>query len=325
MPVTIRDIARHANVSHVTVSHILNRKEGARVSDGTRQRVLLAAEEMGYQPNRLARALVTGQTHIIALWIVRPHRPHFARIAERIRAEIRRDGYDVIISDVEQDEGTPTAAEWPVDGVLAVAGSIRLNRYMEIPAEGRAPMALLEIHEGVDWDGVAIDPSGAVRDAIEHLVKTGCKRIAYMVFPGHFGQIHHQIYNAVMAKAGLVPELIVPDAETRPSAAAAVKSHVIKRGHPDGIFCRNDDLAIGTMRAIYDLGLRIPDDVKIVGYDGIEDTEFTMPRLSTVQMPIDEMCSIGWRFLRNRMADRDLPTQRELLRPRLVIRESSGR
>ncbi|HEY3332450.1 MAG TPA: LacI family DNA-binding transcriptional regulator [Capsulimonadaceae bacterium] len=325
MPVTIRDIAKNANVSHVTVSHILNRKPGARVSDATRQRVLLTAEEMGYQPNRLARALVTGQTNIIALWIVRPHRPFFARIAERVRMELRRDGYDVIISDVEQDEGYPTPSDWPVDGVLAAPRSIRLNRYMEIPAAHRAPVTVLDIDPDVDWDGVAVETAPAVRQANEHLLAVGCRRVAYVVHPEHLGRPHHQVYEAVMREAGITPELILPAEETRPAAAAAIIRHVADHGCPDGLFCRNDDIAIGAMRSLYDLGKRIPEDVAIVGHDGIEDTEFTVPRLTTVQSPVDDMVAVAWRFLRNRMENRDAPRQIEVLRSKLIIRESTRR
>ncbi len=325
MPVTIRDIAKHAKVSHVTVSHILNSKSGARVSDATRRRVMLAAQEMGYQPNRLARALVTGQTHIIALWIVRPHRPFFARVAERMRMELRRDGYDLIISDVEQDEGYPSASEWPVDGVLAAPRSIRLNRYMELSPEQRAPVSVLDVDPNVDWDGVAINSGPAVRDAVEHLLQVGCRRVAYMLHPAHLGRPHHQIYLQVLASGGLTPEIILTEEETRPAAAAALRRHIALHGCPDGIFCRNDDLAIGALRTLHDLRKRVPEDVCLVGYDGIEDTEFTMPRLTTVQAPVDEMCAFAWQFLKNRMADREIPQQRVTLQPKLVIRESTGR
>jgi DNA-binding LacI/PurR family transcriptional regulator len=119
--------------------------------------------------------------------------------------------------------------------------------------------------------------------------------------------------------------MIKAENETRPRVPPALGQHIDKYGCPDGLFCYNDDMAIAASRALYEMGLRVPDDVAIVGCNGTLETDYTTPRLSTIVQPIERMCAIAATFLKQRIADPSLPLQQIALQPHLEIRASSQR
>jgi LacI family transcriptional regulator len=128
-----------------------------------------------------------------------------------------------------------------------------------------------------------------------------------------------------MKSACLEPTLVRTAEVNLSSSYKSVRDYVGKNANVDGIFCHNDDMAFGAHRALYDLGRRIGPDVALVGCDGIEETEYLSPPLTTVVQPIDEMCELAWEFLRNRIENPTAPLQQRHLRPKLVIRASSRR
>jgi DNA-binding LacI/PurR family transcriptional regulator len=128
-----------------------------------------------------------------------------------------------------------------------------------------------------------------------------------------------------MQAAGLRREYIVAVDQSRAAAAAAVAAHVEQFGLPDAIFCHNDEMALGAYRSLRLLGVRVPDEVALVGCDGIEDTEYLEVPLTTLRQPLEEMCRLACEFLQRRMAQPDIPVQSAVLLPQLVVRESSLR
>ena len=175
--------------------------------------------------------------------------------------------------------------------------------------------------EALDWVGV--DFLGVSRAAVEHLLASGRRRVALLT-PSHMHDDRRAAYLAVMAEAGLPAEVIEMSGESRADARRSLTEHLAAHGRPEALFCHNDDAAIAACRVLRDLGLRTPDDVAVVGCDGIEDTEYLSISLSTIVLPIDEMCSLAWRFLKRRMREPDAPPQRITLQPTLAIRASSG-
>lgn len=128
-----------------------------------------------------------------------------------------------------------------------------------------------------------------------------------------------------LAQTGREPEYILAPDDTRRSVGGVLKDYIARRGAPDGLFCFNDDMAIGAFRALRDLGLRIPDDVALVGCDGIEDAAYLDPPLTTIVQPLEEMCATAWQFLERRLLQPLLPLQQVTLEPSLEIRGSSRR
>jgi LacI family transcriptional regulator len=161
---------------------------------------------------------------------------------------------------------------------------------------------------------------------VEHLVSSGRRRIAYLVnndLSNNPSEPRWRAYMSVMQEAGLPEELIVTTAPSRDTARLAVRDYVREQGCPAALFCHNDDMAIGAYRGLLDAGFRVPEDVALIGCDGIEDTEYLECPLSTIVQPIEEMCALAWTFLERRMADPQHPLQHARLQSHLVIRESS--
>lgn len=322
MSTTIIDIARELGVSHATVSRALSGRCPNLISEATRERVLRAADEMGYQPNRMARALATGESKIIAVSLPQLSAPFYSGIMQELQQCLSESGFDMI----------PVRNESAVDlRGLAVDGAIRigavegradvLNAFIDM----RVPLVLISSMWVENGDYVGVDLYPASRRAVEHLIETGRKRIAFVVldYRSNDALSRYRAYVEVMKDAGMEPEFIeLPDL-SRATTLSMMRDYLAAKGCPDGLFCMNDDYAIGVCRAVHDSGLRIPDDAAVIGCDGIEDTEYMNPTISTIVQPIPKMCEVAWNMLRRRMENRDVPVQREVLQATLEIRGSS--
>jgi len=336
---SVRQVAERARVSHATVSRVLNNVD-VRIAPETRLRVERIASEMGYQPNRNARALVTGRTQSVALWATNLRSAYYGEYIHYIHEETLRHDYDLIvggakIQEVVADGGgvtldTSKLMSWPVDGIFAV----------DLP-RGRIPGLKDSLIGGIPFvnvggyvlesaDYVQIDFTEAAAEAVRHLASVGCKRIAYLV-PDWFewfvqsGDARLCGYKAAVAELGQEPEFILPPTEKREDVVGVLSAYVERHGCPDGIFCYNDMMAIGAFAALRDLERRIPEDVALVGCDGIQETTYLNPPLTTIVQPLEEMCSVAWSLLMQRVQDPALPLQRAVLTPRLEIRGSSRR
>jgi LacI family transcriptional regulator len=132
-------------------------------------------------------------------------------------------------------------------------------------------------------------------------------------------------YCRAMKDAGRPFEIIAGNPESRSSSRDALKAYIAEHGHPDAIFCFNDEMAVGANRALREIGLRVPDDVLLVGCDGTEEGEYMNPSLSTVVQPIDRICSKAWEVIEKRLNAPDSPRQRVVVNAEFVLRESSTR
>lgn len=321
-------------MSGATVSRVLN-DVGVSIAPETRLRVLRIASEMGYQPNRAAQALVTGRTQTLALWVANLHSPYYARVIYHTRKETIRHDYDLMITGTQMRADntldTSRLLSWPVDGVLAVD----LPTAGEIPGLEKSllwgkPLVDLGAYVIKAADFVFVDFRDTVIEAVQHLDSVGCQRIAYLVphWFEWFREIHDARllgYETAMAQLGREPEYIITTDGTRKAVVPVLKDYVERQGCPDGLFCFNDDMAVGAFRALRDLGLRIPEDVALIGCDGIEETAYYDPPLTTLVQPLEEMCALAWTFLERRICEHSLPLQQVTLQPRLEVRGSSLR
>ena len=333
-PVTLRDIAEKVGVSKMTVSAVLSEGRNNRVyfSEDTRRRVTEVAQELGYRPNRSARALATGKTHTVALWMMYLHPPYFSRALRHLRDEAMNHHYQMIISGMkgstEGESGFPEFADSAVDGILAYEGPNFIDRYLDAHQSAHPPLISLGAYytERTDFVGLDLYPGSCA--AVKHLLTTrpaAKQRVAYVVsrWGNHPGDARSDAYLSTMREAGRPPEIIeVPDS-SRPAARQTLLAYIAANGCPDAFFCFCDDTALGVYRALCETGRRVPDDAAIIGCDGIEETEFLEKQLSTIVMPADQLCSLGWRFLERRMGEPTLPRQQMILTPKLMLRESS--
>jgi DNA-binding LacI/PurR family transcriptional regulator len=341
MGVTIDEVAARTNLNKGSVSRILNGK-GDNYSLQTRERVLQTAAEMGYQPNFLARALWTGETHSIALWLLAhdSYSPYFGYVHHCMQRLGIQHSYQLItenipLAAVEQTESFDLV-RWPVDGILSCDLTHVAASYVRSKMGRKCPIVCLgqgyvpDQEHLPDTDYVHVDLYAGAREAIAHLLTADCRRIALVsnqsaVSGSSAGDPRAVAYTELLSEAGREAEYVAIAEDSRRGGYEGMKDHVTRHGCPDGLFCVNDEIAIGCYMALHELGIGVPDDVLLVGYDGLENARFLPCPISSVVIPIDEMCSLAWDMLMQRIKNPDMPLQQRVLVPRLEVRASSHR
>jgi DNA-binding LacI/PurR family transcriptional regulator len=330
--VTIHDIARELNLSSMTVSRVLSSSGKAKVAPATRARVTEAAQTMGYRPNRNAAALASGRTFSIGLWISHLQSSVYSQIADACRGEIERAQMDISISEMDWHFSGPEVKRrfpWPLDGILAVdpPEQERLGQLITSAPWQGIPRVNLGSGQNVVWskDYVRIDLKEASSTAVRHLLSVGCKRIAYVTSRGldRPGMSHYDGYLEALQGSGSYPEIIACDNWNCSTVRSQVRDYVQKYGHPDGVYCHHDEMAMATYRALRDLKLHIPNDVALIGCEGNEFLEYFDPPISTMALPIKEMARTAWQVLEQRMQDPASPVQGITLPYEFLKRESS--
>lgn len=328
MQVTIKDIANKLGLSPTTISRVLNGRESALVSENTRQKVMLTSLEMGYTPNRMARALVTGQTRSIALWVYAVHPSYYSSIISNVSQILKNDNYEVHVVEVGKNRSLMDICSWPVDGIIAFDCADSVQRALQIDNLIQIPIVSLGAQQNDKTDFVSYDLAVGASAAMEHLINNGRKNIAFLSGRTDPDDIRYGCYIKAMSDAGLPINCISITTDSKPSHQASdaynsMRNYLISETPPDAIFCYNDQTAIGAYRALYESGLNIFEDVAVVGCDGIDMTEYMIPKLTTIVQPFDEMCRKAWQFLQNRMNNIEIPRQNAILKCRLEVRESS--
>jgi DNA-binding LacI/PurR family transcriptional regulator len=338
MAVTQKDIARKLGISQQAVASALSAKSNgkgqSRISDETRLKVLNEAQLLGYRPNLAARALTKQRTHLIAVWTRNFSSSYYAEILQHIEARLRTSGYEMIVRVIPEDPSSSLSqqwqmAQWPVDGIIAIEAAQTAHQWKKLHGQAAPPIVCVGGYDKTapELDYVWVDLYQSTYDAVQHLIEQGCQRIATLIHSLGFvpGSPRYDAYAAAMRDAGRQPEYIVVPETTRIAGRLALESHLSLHGCPDGIFCYNDDLGIGTFRFLRNIGKQIPDDVALVGCDGIEEAQYLEQPLSTIIAPVDEMCAKAWDLLQRRMNDGEIEPQHEVLPARLKIQASSQR
>jgi LacI family transcriptional regulator len=332
MSVTMMDIARDLDVSVVTVSKAL-RNQG-RIGEATRKRVLRHAKKLNYQMNWVARSLVTRCTFTIGLLLPDIAHPFFAEIARAVAQTMRPKGYHVVISSFEED---PELEVGEVDGLLArqVDGLIiasaqqssRSDMFKRVQ-QRNIPFVLIDRPiRGVQACFVGVDNRAIGELATRHLIARGCKRIGHLRGP-EMGIAADRLegYREAMEQAGLRPDpdYIGAGGHGEASGYEGMKKLLRLRPLPEGIFCYNDPVAIGAMKAISEAGLRIPHDIAVIGAGNVPYCDALAVPLSTVDQATCRIGVLAAEQLLTRMASkRPIPPKKILIPPRLVEREST--
>lgn len=330
--VTLKDIAKRLDVSHATVSRALNRADDPLISEATRLRVQKLADELGYRPNLAARNLATGRTGLLALWLWSEALPnaYHSHVSQLMVAEAQRSSYQLLINRVgwdslRTDRRTHFDA-WHVDGVIAHEAGPAIQARFPNPRKLPVPVVSTGAYhflQGVDH--VWIDVRSGAIEAIEHLLFGGRRRIAYVAECLEERRTDPRcLVHGELLDAAALPKLFLEVPGDRAGMRQAVRE-AFEQGFPaDALFCHNDDVAVAAYRGLCDVGVRVPDDVAIVGCDGIQDTEYLEVPLSTIAQPLEEMCALARQFLERRIEDPTRPLQEAWLPAKLTIRPSSG-
>lgn len=324
--VTLQNVADKAGVGLSTASYILNNKPKL-IREETRERVWHAAQELGYRPNMAARALVTRQTHIIVLWIPNVATAFSTRVIAEIQKQARLRGYEVMICDTDWAEVKTEDAHhdahrlqslslrqmplWNVDGVIAFFGSSACNINWDLQNGQQVPIISMGTFSIPGTDFVRLSVDKASQEAVEWLIASSRQRIGFLVpFAADFaGDERHEAYLRTILEANQQPLFIHMNENSRAAAYEATRCFLRDNENVDALFCYNDYAAIGASRALHEAGLKIPDDVLVVGCDGIEDIQYLSWPLNTIELPIPQMCASAWEFLTQRLNDLDLPLQ----------------
>ncbi|MER7333857.1 MULTISPECIES: LacI family DNA-binding transcriptional regulator [unclassified Micromonospora] len=283
MPNTLRDVARLAQVSVKTVSNVVNGHP--HVSAGMRRRVEAAVEALDYRPNRSARTLRTGRTGMLALIVSEADLPGIGVLARAVVHAAAGHGYRVVVNAIGSGPGRPGTANPP----LPVDGCLLLADLPAAPGVGGLPLVRLgRPAAGGHVDRVGIDHIRAGRDATAHLLGTGRRRIAAIdAGPGEPSPTPPGIqgYADALRAAGLAPlpgHLLRAPSHQRADGYRAARTLLARHQRPDAVFCASDSLAIGTLCAAFDAGVRVPDDLAVIGVGGSEEGRWARPALSTV-------------------------------------------
>jgi LacI family transcriptional regulator len=295
----IRDIAAHAGVSVTTVSLVLNRIEGTRIAEETRRRVEESAAALGYAPNGLARGLRRQRSETLALLSDEiATTPYAGKIILGAQETASRHGWVLMVMTTGGDAGVEqreikTLLQHRVDGVLYAT---MYHRKVDVPAElDGVPLVLLDsVSDRTDLPSVVPDEVTGGRDAAEELLRAGHRRIAFATnlddIPATHGRLHG--YRQALETAGITfdPGLVHAEASDTEGGHRAALALLDRADPPTALFCFNDRMAMGAYRAAQQLGLRIPADLSVVGFDDQEIISAGLyPGLTTMALPHYEM------------------------------------
>lgn len=327
----MRDVAERAGVSITTVSHVVN--ETRPVSDELRQRVLAAMDELGYQPNRLARSLRCGETHTIGIVVPDSANPFFAEVARGIEDTSFEHRYSLILCNSDGDLEkelfyTNVLTEKQVDGILFVAAGVSTEHIRALQERGMPVVVVDREIPSVSVDEVLTDNARGGWLAARHLLELGHHRFGCITGPSNLTPSAERVTGCrqALGEAGIPVEerLIVKGDFQYESGYQAARQLLAMDDPPTAIFACNDLMAVGAISAAVELGRKVPDDLSVVGFDDVRLASFTNPPLTTVVQPKYEMGVIAATMLLERMRNCDMPPRRRMFDTTLVIRQSTA-
>ena len=331
--VSLKDIAKLAGVSVATVSNVVN---GYRpVGEATRQRVQRAIDELGYRPNLSARHLRNGRTGIIALAIPELNNPYFAELAEATIREAGQHDYTVLLdyTDGDRDKELLVSQGFRaqvIDGLIL--SPVQLDRSDVMNRTSTTPMVLVgeQIYD-VPYDHIAIDNLAASLAAMRHLLDIGRRRIGFIGAQADVNRQPAQLrllgYRNALDAAGIGydPRLVATtDYFGRLDGAKGMRELMALPEPPDAVFAYNDLIAIGALRAASELGVRVPEDVAVAGFDDIDEGRYSTPTLTTISPDKEAIGRRAVASLLGRLQGTRVAAPEEVQVPfTLVVREST--
>ena len=328
----MQDIAKSLNVSVVTVSKVL-RNQG-RISDATRERVLQRARKLNCQMNWVARSLVTRRTFTIGVVLPEFSHPFFAEIARAVARTVRPHGYHIVISSFEED---PALEANEIDSLLArqvdglIIASSQPPRGLDVfkrVQKRNIPYVLIDRPIArLRACYVGVDNRAIGRLATEHLIAKGCRRIGYLRGPEvQIAEARLEGYRQALAKAGLRAnsDYIILAGHGDRTGYEGMQELLKVRPLADGVVCYNDPVAIGAMKAILEAGLKLPEDIAVVGAGNVRYSDLLSVPLTTIDQGTCQIGTLAAELLMARIgAKGEIRPQKILIPPKLVEREST--
>jgi LacI family transcriptional regulator len=331
--VTRNDVARLAGTSPAVVSYVIN--NGPRpVSPGTRSRVLAAVEELGYRPNMVARWLRARRTWtfgVIASDSTSGQSPFFGEFARSCEDAAWERGYSVLLGNSAEDprraEGyVRMFLERQVDGLVLMR--VRVSPEQVTEMEGRIPVVTIDHEAPALFSRLAVDDEEGGYLAVAHLIGHGHQRVGFVGGPLTMTpvELRGQGWRRALTEAGAPsgPDLVAEGELSLEGGYRAALDLLTRPSPPTALFASIDHQAIGAMRAAADLGLRVPADLAVVGFDGAREAAYTVPGLTTVRQPIDAMARHAIETLVGAVESGENDPVTKIFPARLVTRGSCG-
>ncbi|GEN88151.1 LacI family DNA-binding transcriptional regulator [Oceanobacillus sp. FSL W8-0428] len=321
---TIREVAKLAGVSVATVSRVMN-KNGY-INEKTKEKVEAAIKELDYRPNDVARTLFKGTSKMIALFVPDIMNPFFPELARAVEDTANKSGYTFILCNTDNNREKEmkylyALLQKTIGGVVMVSSSIPLETLNKV----NVPIVALD-REIVDMISVTVNNRTGAIEAVRHLQESGCKRIAHISGP-------EDTTSAVERKKGYLEaveqenwfseDFITSGEYTFEGAYQAVKELIKKHPEIDGIFAANDLMGVGVLKAAEALNLRVPEDLSVIGFDGIELGKITTPALTTMGQPIYEIGQRAAEIIIDRMENKQKEVTSEQYTVQLIKRQST--
>ncbi len=327
--VSLKHVAEHLGLNPATVSVVLNDVPGRSIPQATRDRIKAAAKAMNYQPNLLARSLRSRRTLTIGILVPELGEGYHTQVMSGIGDQLISAGYFYFTAHHRHkrsliEEYTRMLVSRGAQGIIAI------DTHLEHPIA--IPVVAVPGHQHIEGvTNVVLDHARAAELALGHLFSLGHRKIAFM-HGQPFSSDSEDRWNTLVAVAKqmgieIKPELVVKlDRDmTSPELGFSVVQTLLAAKQPfTAIVAFNDISAIGAIRTLKDFDLRVPEDVSVIGFDDIKAAAFTMPRLTTISQPLEEIGRIATQSLLNRIHKTVPPRDEIVVEPKLVIRESTG-
>lgn len=328
MSITIKDIAKLANVSHTTVSRALN--NSPLINEDTKSKIKAIAEELNYVPNYSAKSLVLDKSYTIGLFfssIIQGTSPSFFYETIRGINTVIEEKYNLVVRGIDSYKDFSTINNKRFDGIILMSQSDNDNAFIYHVIKQEIPLIILdrEVEEKTLINVLSDDEEGTFK-AVEHLIKKGHTDIGII-------EGKHGFKSAKKRKDGFLKALIkyklpinsdymVEGNYDMKSGYEGMNRLISLPKHPTAVFCSNDDMAIGAIKAIFDKGLRIPEDISIVGFDDIDFSAYTAPSLTTVKRPIEEISIVGGKKLIEVINGKEYEGEKVHIKTELIVRDS---
>lgn len=327
----MKDVAKRAGVSASTVSHVMN---GTRnVSEETREGVLLAIRELEYRPNLLAKGLKTRKTFTVGLLISDIQNPFFTSVVRGVEDVALSRGYHLFLCNTDEDQAREDEyitelVKKRVDGLIVASSAPRYNHASRLQAEN-VPFVFMDREvEGVDADAICVDNRRGMRLIAEHLAALGHERIAMISGPldrvsGH--EPYRGLKEALEEIGSVLDDSLVRFGDFRTSSGQEGATELLGISpHPTALVTANNQMTLGALLAIREMGMRVPEDVSVVGFDDAEWAPLVSPPLTTLAQPTYELGVGAMKLLLDRIEGSDGDMKRVLLEPDLMVRRSTA-
>jgi LacI family transcriptional regulator len=333
LPATIRDVAKRAGVSIKTVSRVINNEPFVR--ETTRQKVLVAIDELGFVANQSARQLATGQSFAIGLIFHNASWHYLQDVLRGVLKTARDSGYSTILHpcDVSKEEDIQEildmVSQQVVDGLLFTPPTDNATTLLQALDKQEFPFVRLTPSDRESpWPYVTATDYRGAYDMTHYLQSLGHKRIGYVVGPPEQRAAHDRFngYQDALSEEGIViaHELIGYGDDHFEAGFTAVQKLLDVQPRPTAVFCNNDEMAAGASAAVYEAGLSVPGDISIAGFDDVTLARQVWPALTTIKQPICEIAQAGTQLLLGILNGKELTQISQEISTTLVVRKSTG-